>query len=386
MQLRGNWNYPTLIRFGAGRVTELPSLCAELNIKNPLIITDPGLAKLPVIATVERIFKDAGMTAAVWCDLSPNPVGRDVDAGVVAFKAGGHDGIVAVGGGSALDVGKAVGLMVGQDRPLWDFEDIGDNYLRVNVAAMAPVIAVPTTSGTGSEVGRASVIIEETEHRKVIIFHAAMLPPRVLADPELTAGLPPHLTAATGVDALVHNLEAYCSPFYHPLAAGVGLEGMKMVKDWLPTAYADGGNIEARSHMLIASIAGATAFQKGLGGVHALAHPIGAVYNTHHGLTNAVLLPYVLVRNKSGIERQLTDAARYLDLPNPSFDSFLKWVLDLRAQLKIPHTLAEIGVNAERADEIGAMAKLDASDGGNPIELSVADYAQIVRNAVAGTL
>lgn len=386
MQLRGNWNYPTPIRFGAGRVTELPSLCAELNIKNPLIITDPGLAKLPVIATVEHIFKDAGMTAAVWCDLSPNPVGRDVDAGVVAFKAGGHDGIVAVGGGSALDVGKAVGLMVGQDRPLWDFEDIGDNYLRVKVAAMAPVIAVPTTSGTGSEVGRASVIIEETEHRKVIIFHAAMLPPRVLADPELTAGLPPHLTAATGVDALVHNLEAYCSPFYHPLAAGVGLEGMKMVKDWLPTAYADGGNIEARSHMLIASIAGATAFQKGLGGVHALAHPIGAVYNTHHGLTNAVLLPYVLVRNKSGIERQLTDAARYLDLPNPSFDCFLKWVLDLRAQLKIPHTLAEIGVNAERADEIGAMAKLDASDGGNPIELSAADYAQIVRNAVAGTL
>ena len=386
MQLRGNWNYPTPIRFGAGRVVELPNLCAELNIKNPLIITDAGLAKLPVIATVTQIFKDANMTAAVWCDLSPNPVGRDIDAGVVAFKAGGHDGIVAVGGGSALDVGKAVGLMVGQDRPLWDFEDIGDNYLRVNVAAMAPVIAVPTTSGTGSEVGRASVIIEETEHRKVIIFHAAMLPPRVLADPELTAGLPPHLTAATGVDALVHNLEAYCSPFYHPLAAGVGLEGMKMVKDWLPTAYADGDNIEARSHMLIASIAGATAFQKGLGGVHALAHPIGAVYNTHHGLTNAVLLPYVLVRNRSGIERQLTDAARYLDLPNPSFDSFLKWVLDLRAQLKIPHTLAEIGVNAERADEIGAMAKLDASDGGNPIELSAADYAQIVRNAVAGTL
>ncbi len=386
MQLRGNWNYPTAVRFGAGRVNELPSLCAELNIKKPLIITDPGLAKLPVIETVVQIFKDADMSAMVWSDLSPNPVGRDVDAGVVAFKAGGHDGIIAVGGGSALDVGKAVGLMVGQNRPLWDFEDVGDNYLRVNVAAMAPVIAVPTTSGTGSEVGRASVIIEESEHRKVIIFHAAMLPPRVLADPELTAGLPPHLTAATGVDALVHNLEAYCSPFYHPLAQGVGLQGMKMVKDWLPIAYHDGSNIEARAHMLVASIAGATAFQKGLGGVHALAHPIGAVYNTHHGLTNAVLLPYVLQRNRSGIEQHLTDAARYLDIANPSFDAFLQWALDLRAELKIPHTLAEIGVNAERADEIGTMAKADASDGGNPIELSPTDYAQIMRDAVAGVL
>ncbi len=386
MELRGNWNYPTPIRFGAGRISELAGLCAELNMKRPLLVTDRGLAEMPMTAHILKQLQDAGLNVALFSDMRPNPIGRDVDAGVAVYRAGGHDGVISLGGGSALDVGKAIALMSGQDRPLWDFEDVGDNYLRVNVAGVAPSIAIPTTAGTGSEVGRASLIIDDVAHRKVIIFHPTMLPQRVLADPELTAGLPAHLTAATGVDALVHNIEAFCSPFYHPLAQGVALEGMKLVHDFLPRAYQNGQDIEARAQMLSASLMGATAFQKGLGGVHALAHPIGAVFDTHHGLANAILLPYVLVRNQEAIAERLGAAARYLGLADSSFDGFLNWVLSLRKALNIPHTLADISIPLDQADAIGLMAKNDPSDGGNPVQLTAADYANIYRAAVAGTL
>ena len=386
MELRGNWNYPTPIRFGAGRISELAGLCAELSIKNPLLVTDRGLAEMPMTTSILQQLRGAGLGVALFSDMRPNPIGRDVDAGVAAYHAGGHDGVISLGGGSALDVGKAIALMSGQDRPLWDFEDVGDNYLRVNVAGVAPSIAIPTTAGTGSEVGRASLIIDDVAHRKVIIFHPSMLPQRVLADPELTAGLPAHLTAATGVDALVHNIEAFCSPFYHPLAQGVALEGMKLVHDFLPRAYHNGQDIEARAQMLSASLMGATAFQKGLGGVHALAHPIGAVFDTHHGLANAILLPYVLVRNREAIAERLSAAARYIGLADSSFDGFLSWVLDLRKALNIPHTLAEINIPLDQADAIGSMAKNDPSDGGNPVQLTPADYADIYRAAVTGEL
>lgn len=386
MELRGNWNYPTPIRFGAGRISELAGLCAELNMKRPLLVTDRGLAEMPMTAHILKQLQDAGLNVALFSDMRPNPIGRDVDAGVAVYRAGGHDGVISLGGGSALDVGKAIALMSGQDRPLWDFEDVGDNYLRVNVAGVAPSIAIPTTAGTGSEVGRASLIIDDVAHRKVIIFHPTMLPQRVLADPELTAGLPAHLTAATGVDALVHNIEAFCSPFYHPLAQGVALEGMKLVHDFLPRAYQNGQDIEARAQMLSASLMGATAFQKGLGGVHALAHPIGAVFDTHHGLANAILLPYVLVRNREAIAERLGAAARYLGLTDSSFDGFLNWVLSLRKALNIPHTLADISIPLDQADAIGLMAKNDPSDGGNPVQLTAADYADIYRAAVAGVL
>ncbi len=386
MELRGNWNYPTPIRFGAGRISELAGLCAELNMKRPLLVTDRGLAEMPMTAHILKQLQDVGLNVALFSDMRPNPIGRDVDAGVAVYRAGGHDGVISLGGGSALDVGKAIALMSGQDRPLWDFEDVGDNYLRVNVAGVAPSIAIPTTAGTGSEVGRASLIIDDVAHRKVIIFHPTMLPQRVLADPELTAGLPAHLTAATGVDALVHNIEAFCSPFYHPLAQGVALEGMKLVHDFLPRAYQNGQDIEARAQMLSASLMGATAFQKGLGGVHALAHPIGAVFDTHHGLANAILLPYVLVRNREAIAERLGAAARYLDLADSSFDGFLNWVLSLRKALNIPHTLADISIPLDQADAIGLMAKNDPSDGGNPVQLTAADYADIYRAAVAGVL
>lgn len=386
MELRGNWNYPTPIRFGAGRISELAGLCAELNMKRPLLVTDRGLAEMPMTAHILKQLQDVGLNVALFSDMRPNPIGRDVDAGVAVYREGGHDGVISLGGGSALDVGKAIALMSGQDRPLWDFEDVGDNYLRVNVAGVAPSIAIPTTAGTGSEVGRASLIIDDVAHRKVIIFHPTMLPQRVLADPELTAGLPAHLTAATGVDALVHNIEAFCSPFYHPLAQGVALEGMKLVHDFLPRAYQNGKDIEARAQMLSASLMGATAFQKGLGGVHALAHPIGAVFDTHHGLANAILLPYVLVRNREAIAERLGAAARYLGLADSSFDGFLSWVLSLRKALNIPHSLADISIPLDQADAIGLMAKNDPSDGGNPVQLTAADYADIYRAAVAGVL
>lgn len=386
MNLVGNWNYPTAIRFGAGRIKELPDLCHELNIKSPLIVTDAGLAKLPLMDNVKSILDATNINYSVFSDARPNPGGADVEKGVEAYHQSAHDGVIAIGGGSALDVGKAIALMVGQDLPLWDFEDVGDNWKRVNVAGVAPSIAIPTTSGTGSEVGRASLIIDEVAHRKVIIFHPSMLPKIVLADPELTIGLPAHLTAATGVDAFVHNLEAFCSPLYHPMSQGIALEGMKMIYDYLPKAYADGSDIEARSHMLAASIMGATAFQKGLGGVHALSHPIGAIFDTHHGLANAIMLPYVLVRNKEAIEKKLTDIARYLNLDDASFMGFLNWLLQFRESLGIPHTLAAVNIDDSQADGIGIAAKQDPSDGGNPLILSEQDYAAIFRAAVQGKL
>ena len=386
MELKGNWNYPTPIKFGAGRISELGSNCKDLGIKKPLIVTDPSLAKLPVLQKVQDALKKESISAELFTDLKPNPVGKDVDSGVSYYKNKNCDGVIALGGGSAIDVGKAIALMVGQTRPLFDFEDVGDNYLRVNEKGLAPCIAVPTTAGTGSEVGRASVIIEESTHRKVIIFHPRMLPSRVIADPELTVGLPPFLTAATGIDAFVHCLEAYLSPFYHPIAEGVALQGMKLVHDNLESAFYKPDDLVARSNMLSASMMGATAFQKGLGGVHALAHPIGGMYDTHHGLTNAILLPYVLLRNRNDIEDKISVAGRYLDPSLGSFPAFLGWIVRLRSSLKIQNSLSELNIDDSKAKEIGKMAKEDPSDGGNPTRLTVEDYTEIFQHAVHGKM
>jgi alcohol dehydrogenase class IV len=326
------------------------------------------------------------MDCAVFSDIQANPVGKNVDDGVTAYKAGNHDGVIAFGGGSALDVAKAVALMVGQDRPLWDFEDVDDWCTRVNVDGMAPVVAVPTTSGTGSEVGRASVITDESNHTKKIIFHANMLPAKVICDPELTVGLPKNITAWVGMDALSHSMEAYFSPFYHPMGEGIALKGMQLVKDFLPDAVSDGTDLVARSQMMIASTMGATAFQKGLGAMHSLSHPCGAVLNTQHGLTNAVVMPYVLERNREAISDKAIDLARFLNLPNPSLDSLLKWVLELREQVEIPHTLAEIGVADSHIEELSKMAAVDPTVGGNPIPLDVEDMAKLYDNAISGNI
>ena len=384
--LRGNWNYPTAIRFGAGRVAELPDACRTLGIEAPLLVTDPGLAGLPMIAKAKAACIAAGLRCEVFSDLQGNPVEANVTAGVTAFREGSHDGVIAFGGGSALDTGKAVALMVGQTRPIWDFEDREDWYTRVNVAGMAPTIAVPTTSGTGSEVGRASVITDMRDHTKKIIFHPRMQPALVICDPELTLGLPPHVTAAVGMDALSHNLEAYCSPFYHPMAEGIAVEGMRLIKDWLPVAVKDGANLEARAHLMIASSMGATAFQKGLGAMHSLSHPCSAHFDTHHGLTNAVVMPYVLAWNREAIAEKMTRLAAFLGLQQQSFDGVLQWILDLRREIGIPETLAGLNVNAEHVDSLSQQAFEDPSTGGNPLPMTVAGFAQLYRNCIEGKM
>lgn len=380
--LRGNWNYPTTIWAGPGRIAELPAACAAAGMQRPLIVTDEGLAAAPMIRSALAALENS----ALFSDVRGNPAGRHVEAGLVAYRDGGHDGVVAFGGGSALDAGKVVAFMAGQTRPLWDFEDIGDWWTRADPAGIAPVVAVPTTAGTGSEVGRAGVILNEDTHQKKIIFHPKMMPRIVILDAELTVGLPRGVTAATGIDAFVHCFEAFCAPGFHPLADGVALEGMRLVHRYLPRACANGSDIEARAQMLAAASMGATAFQKGLGAVHAIAHPVGSWFNTHHGLTNAVILPYVMTHNRAAIADKTAVIARILDLPAGGFDGFMTWVLALRRELGIPHSLAGIGVNADKAVIIGREAAIDPSAGGNPIPVDAATLERIFTAAVAGSL
>lgn len=384
--MQGNWNYPTAVRFGVGRAAEIGAACKDLGMSNPLLVTDPGLASLPMIADAVKSCETVGLKCAVYSDVKPNPVGRNVDEGVAAYKAGNHDGVIAFGGGSGLDAAKAIALMVGQTRPLFDFEDAGDNWTRVIEEGVAPIVAVPTTSGTGSEVGRASLITDEENHVKKIIFHPKMLPSIVVADPALTEGLPPHITAATGMDALSHNLEAYCSPFFHPMAEGIAVEGIRLVKEFLPAAVKNGSDMVARSQMMISSTMGATAFQRGLGGMHALAHPLGALYDAHHGLLNAILMPYVLIRNRSVLEDRMVRLAAFIGLEDTSFDGFLNWVLDLRQELDIPNDLGAIGIDDEKAELVGKMATEDPSAGGNPIQLTAEEYTEVFLKAVKGDL
>lgn len=381
----GNWNYPTLVKFGAGRISELGAHCTALGMKAPLIVTDNGLVNLPMIVNAVAALKAVGLNVGVFSGVRPNPIGANVDDGVACFKAGRHDGVIAFGGGSALDVGKVIAFMSGQTRPLWDFEDIGDWFSRADVNGIAPIIAVPTTSGTGSEVGRAGVITDESNHTKKIIFHPKIMPSITLCDPELTIGLPAHITAATGMDALSHSLEAYCAPGFHPQADGIAIEGIRLIRENLETATRDGKNIEARANMMAAALMGATAFQKGLGGMHAMAHPIGAVFDAHHGLINAVVMPYVLKFNRAAIEVRIARLADYLGIEG-GFDGFLAWILEIRANLGIAHSLAEIGVDIAKIDELAAMAVVDPSAGGNPITLTIENITPLFRAAITGEL
>ncbi|WP_234994903.1 iron-containing alcohol dehydrogenase [Microbulbifer donghaiensis] len=381
-----NWNYPTAVRVGPGRIADLASACRELNMHKPLLVTDPGLAQLPLLERAVQICRDAGLEVTVYSQIKGNPNGQNVANGVEVLREGWHDGVIAFGGGSALDAGKAIALMAGQRRPIWDFEDIGDNYLRVDVDGMVPVVAVPTTAGTGSEVGRSSVITDEEAQIKRIIFHPRMLPAIVILDPELTLELPQKITAATGMDALSHNLEAFCSPLFHPMAEGIALEGIRLVKEFLPRAVSDGTDLDARQQMLVASCMGATAFQRGLGAMHALAHPLGALYDAHHGLLNAILMPYVLQANRAAVEQPMARLARYLDLPGAGFDNVLNWVLALREQIGIPHTLGEIGIDTAQAEKVGAMAEVDPSAGTNPLSFDAAGYRELFVRACEGSL
>ncbi|MDH5435464.1 MAG: iron-containing alcohol dehydrogenase [Gammaproteobacteria bacterium] len=384
--LKGNWNYPTRVWFGCGRIKEMSVACTELKIKKPLLVTDQGLVALDMVKTQLADLQSAGLMVNVYSDVKPNPTGKNVDDGVKMYKAGGHDGVIAFGGGSSLDAGKAIALMAGQDRPLWDFEDVGDNWTRVKTTGVAPVIAVPTTAGTGSEVGRASVIHDVDAVLKKIIFHPLMLPRVVIADPELTVGLNARITAATGMDALSHNLEALCAPGYHPQAEGIAIEGMRLVKDHLVTAVKNPNDLVARSQMLSASLMGATAFQKGLGGMHALAHPLGATYDAHHGLLNAILMPYVLKYNADVIEQPMQRLANVLELQNKSVQGVVDWVLQLRKDIGIPHSLKEINIDDSRLSEIAKKAVEDPSNGGNPKSMQSRDYEIVLNDAINGRL
>jgi len=380
MSLVGNWSYPTTIKFGAGRVKELPEACVAAGIKRPLLVTDRGLADLPITAATLDILEAAGLGRGLFSEVDPNPNEKNLEAGVAAYKEGGHDGVIAFGGGSGLDLGKMVAFMAGQTRPVWDFEDIGDWWTRADAEAIAPIIAVPTTAGTGSEVGRASVITNSETHAKKIIFHPKVLPTVVICDPELTVGMPKFITAGTGLDAFAHCVEAYSSPHYHPMSQGIALEGMRLVKEYLPRAYADGTDIEARAQMMSAAAMGATAFQKGLGAIHAMSHPIGAVFNTHHGTTNAVCMPAVLEFNAPAIAEQFDAAAAYLGISG-GFDGFRAFVQEFNDSLGIPRKLSDLGVTEDAIPELVKGAIADPSCGGNPIELTEENLTGLFRAA-----
>ncbi len=380
----GNWNYPTAVKFGAGRIAELPAVCRAQGILRPLLVTDSGLATAAITTAALSSMRDAGLGCALFGDARPNPVEANLDAGVAAYRAGGHDGVVAFGGGSGLDMGKLVAFMSGQSRPVWDFEDIDDWWTRADPAGIAPIIAVPTTAGTGSEVGRAGVLTDSRTHTKRIIFHPLMMPKVVICDPALTVGMPPRITAGTGMDALSHCLEAYCAPGFHPLADGIAVEGMRLVANSLARAVEAPDDLDARADMMAAAAMGATAFQKGLGGMHALAHPIGAVFDTHHGMTNATLMPYVLVFNRPAIEERIARLAAWMGLAQPDFDGFLAFVLELRARIGVPHTLAELGVDEARAGLLAEMAAVDPSAGGNPRKFDRDAAAQVIAAAMCG--
>ena len=383
--LTGTWSYPTEVRFGPGRITELPDACTAAGMLAPLFVTDPGLKEQPMVGAALDSLRKAGLRAELFADIQPNPLAANVTAGVDAYRRGLHDGVVAFGGGSGIDAGKAIALMAGQSRPLADFEDIGDHWRRADAAGIAPTVAVPTTAGTGSEVGRAAVVADKAGGRKRIIFHPRLMPRIVIADPSLTVGLPAGLTAATGMDALTHCLEAFFAPSFHPIADGVALGGIRLVARWLPAACADGADIEARANMMVAASMGAAAFQKGLGGVHSVSHAVGALFSTHHGLTNAIVLPYMLRHNADALAEKATTVAQLLGLPSPGFASFLDWVLRLRATTGIPATLAEIGVDDSRAAEIGALAYEDPTRGGNPKPVSADDLRAVFLAALRGT-
>ena len=384
--MKHNWNYPTLMWVGKNRINDLVDACQDLKISNPLFVTDKDLINLDMIKRILQNLKKKFNNLEIFSNFSGNPIGQNVDEGVKVYNKSNCDGVIAIGGGSALDVGKAVAFMCGQERPIWDFEDIGDYWIRAESSKIPSIIAIPTTAGTGSETGRASAIINKDTAVKKIIFHPKMLPSIVILDPILTLDLSPRLTAATGMDALAHNIEAFCATGFHPMANGIAIEGIKLIKKYLITAYKDGKNIEARMSLLSASSMGSTAFQKGLGAIHSLSHPVNSKFNIHHGLSNAIFMPYVLSFNKSEIEHKILEICDYLNV-NKSFDSFLEWILDLRKDLNIPHKLSDVmDCNNINLDELSLMAFEDPSTGGNPKKINQKDLKEMYEKSISGNL
>ncbi len=364
-----NWSYPTAIKFGCGRIAELAEHCRAAGMSRPLLVTDKALSALPITARALDILDAGGLGRALFDQVDPNPTEANMQAGLDVYRAGGHDGVVAFGGGSALDLGKMIALMVDQPVSVWELEDIGDWWTRANPDTIAPIVAVPTTAGTGSEVGRAGVLTDSASHAKKIIFHPKLMPAVTICDPELTVGMPAFITAGTGMDALAHCLEAYCSPHYHPMSQGIALEGLRLAFENLPRAYAQPDDLEARAHMMSAAMMGSVAFQKGLGAIHALSHPVGAAYNTHHGTTNAVVMPMVLAFNRNAIDVRIERAASYLGMAG-GFDGFVARIMALRTELGIPENLSALGVERDRLDALTDLALTDPSCAGNPVPLT----------------
>ena len=381
-----NWNYPTSVWVGENRVKDLSKACKNLSISKPLFVTDKDLINLEMVKNIISDLRQNYNNMSIFSNFSGNPIGENVEEGVEVFNKKKCDGVIAFGGGSGLDVGKAIAFMSGQTRPIWDFEDIGDYWKRADESNIVPIIAVPTTAGTGSETGRASAIINNQTGIKKIIFHPKFLPSIVILDPILTIDLPPRLTAATGMDALAHNLEAFCAPGFHPMADGIAIEGLKLIKKSLLKAVKDGKNIEARSNLLAAASMGSTAFQKGLGAIHSLSHPVNAQFNVHHGLSNAIFMPYVLTYNKSFIENRIISICDYLNL-DKSFDSFLNWILELRKELNIPHKISDvIDIKKINIKELSKMALEDPSTTSNPRKLNIDDMKILYEHSISGKL
>ena len=375
-----NWNYPTNVWFGVDRSKEIQKACNTLGIKNPLIVTDPGLLQTSII---DEINSGLSSNTQIYSDVQGNPTGLNVTNGVKVFLEGNHDGVIAIGGGSGMDAGKGIAFLAHQSRPLWDFEDIGDWWTRADSTVIKPIIAIPTTAGTGSEVGRAAVFLNEENHKKKIIFHPKMLPQIAILDPSLTLNLPKSITAGTGMDALAHCIEAYSSPFYHPMAEGTALEGLRLVKENIQEVYHNGNNVEARSHMLVASMMGAAAFQKGLGAIHSVTHPVNSLYKTHHGTTNGTVMPFVLNYNRSTIEEKFTRLANFLDIKN-GFEGIVDWIIELKKEMEIPETLKDMGVNEGDEIKLAPLAQEDPSTGANPLEMTVERFQELILNCIAG--
>ena len=375
-----NWNYPTNVWFGVDRSKEIQKACDTLGIKTPLIVTDPGLLQTSII---DEINSGLSSNTQIYSDVQGNPTGSNVTNGVKVFLEGDHDGVIAIGGGSGMDAGKGIAFLAHQSRPLWDFEDIGDWWTRADSSVIKPIIAIPTTAGTGSEVGRAAVFLNEENHKKKIIFHPKMLPQIAILDPSLTLNLPKSITAGTGMDALAHCIEAYSSPFYHPMAEGTALEGLRLVKENIQEVYHNGNNVEARSHMLVASMMGAAAFQKGLGAIHSVTHPVNSLYKTHHGTTNGTVMPFVLNYNRSTIEEKFTRLANFLDIKN-GFEGIVDWIIELKKDMEIPETLKDMGVNEGDEIKLAPLAQEDPSTGANPLEMTVERFQELILNCISG--
>ena len=375
-----NWNYPTNIWFGIDRAKQIQEACNQLNVKNPLIVTDPGLLKTPII---DQINSDLSKKTTVYSEVQGNPTGSNVTNGVKVFLDGNHDGVIAIGGGSGMDAGKGIAFLAHQSLPLWDFEDIGDWWTKADSSVIKPIIAIPTTAGTGSEVGRAGVFLNEDNHKKKIIFHPKMLPEIAILDPSLTLNLPKGITAGTGMDALAHCIEAFSSPFYHPMAEGTAVEGLRLVKENIQEVYHNGINIEARAHMLVASMMGAAAFQKGLGAIHSITHPVNSLYHTHHGTTNGTVMPFVLNFNRSVIEKKFDRLAKFLNISN-GFEGVVNWIIELKKEMEIPETLKEMGVKKGDEVKLAPLAQEDPSTGGNPLEMSEDKFQELILNCIEG--